>query len=191
HDLTGYRLLIAPALQLMGAERAARLTRLAAATPLLFGPRTAYRTPTGRVHEDGQPGPLRPLLGCRLRNFDSMRPGLSTRVGEHLVKIWAESYEPLPGAIVAHRYADGPLADEAAVVRHGNATTLGAWSAGLIAEVITMLLAEIGVPATPLPDGVRVARRGGLATWMNFNEAPATLPDGTVLPPVSVEARPR
>jgi beta-galactosidase len=189
HDLTGYRLLVAPALQLMGPERAARLTRRAAATPILFGPRTGYRTPTGRVHTDGQPGPLRSLLGCRLRNFDALRPGLAVHVGEHPVEIWAESYEPLPGAAVVHRYADGPLAGEAAVVRHGNAVTLGAWSPGLIDEVIAALLAEVGIPATPLPEGVCVARRGGLATWMNFNEAPAILPDGTVLPPVSFETR--
>jgi beta-galactosidase len=190
HDLDGHRLIVAPALQLLGPERAAHLTRVAAATPILFGPRTAYRTPTGRVHDDGQPGPLRPLLGCRLRNFDSMRPGLVARVGEHPVEIWAESYEPLPGAVVTHRYADGPLAGEAAVIRHGDAITLGAWSPALIHEVVMALLAEVGVPATPLPEGVRVARRGQLATWMNFNEAPATLPDGTILPPVSFEMRP-
>jgi beta-galactosidase len=75
------------------------------------------------------------------------------------------------------------------VVRHGNAVTLGAWSPSLIREVISGLLAERGIPHEPLPEGARVARRGELATWMNFNEAPVTLPDGALLGPVSFELR--
>ncbi|MGE3798613.1 MAG: beta-galactosidase, partial [Thermomicrobiales bacterium] len=76
HDLSGYHVIISPAIQLMGRERATHLARYAEDTALVFGPRTAYRTPTGRVHEDGQPGPLRELVGHRLLNFDGMRPGL-------------------------------------------------------------------------------------------------------------------
>ena len=117
-----------------------------------------------------------------------MRPGLTCHVGPHLVEIWAESYTPRGGE-ATHRYGDGPMAGEAAVVRHGNAVTLGAWSPTLIREVISGLLAERGIPHALLPEGVRVARRGPLATWMNFNEAPVTLPDGTLLAPVSFEQR--
>ena len=91
----------------MGEERARHLAAAGQGARLVFGPRTAYRTPTGRVHEEGQPGPLRDLLGLRLLNFDGMRPGLTTRVGTHLVETWAESYEPLGGE-VTHTYADGP-----------------------------------------------------------------------------------
>ena len=155
---------------------------------LVFGPRTAYRTPTGRVHEDGQPGPLRELLGLRLLNFDGLRPGLGVQVGSHPVETWAESYEPL-GGNMTHTYADGPLAGQAAVVRHGNVTTVGAWSQLLIAEILTGLLAELEIPTTKLPDGVRVARRGAVTTWMNFNLEPVTLADGTTLGPVSFEQR--
>jgi beta-galactosidase len=189
HDITDYSLVVAPALQSVGEGRARRLTELARTTPVLFGPRTAYRTPTGRVHEDGQPGPLRDLLGLSLRNFDGLRPGLSVRVGAHTVGTWAESYA-LRGGTATHAYADGPLAGEPAVVRHGNATTIGAWSATLATEVLTGLLTEVGVPTMPLPDGVRVARRDGTATWLNFNGDAATLPDGTTLGPVSFEQRP-
>src|SRR3712207_6899103 len=39
-----------------------RLADLGRSTALVFGPRTAYRTPTGRVHEEGQPGPLRGVV---------------------------------------------------------------------------------------------------------------------------------
>jgi beta-galactosidase len=185
-DLSGYRLVVAPALQLMGDERARHLTEAARTARLVFGPRTAYRTPTGRVHEDGQPGPLRDVLGLRLLNFDGLRPGLGVRVGEHPVETWAESYEPLGGE-VAHTYADGPLAGQAAVVRHGNVTTVGAWSPSLVTEILTNLLADLQIPTTELPDGVRVARRGAITTWMNFNLEPVTLADGTALSRVSFQ----
>jgi beta-galactosidase len=187
-DLSGYDLVVAPAIQLMGSGRARHLAAVGREALMLFGPRTGYRTPTGRVHEDGQPGPLANLLGCKLRNFDSMRPGLETHVGSHRVEIWAESYVPRGGE-VTHTYADGPLAGEAAVIRHGNAITLGAWSPGLIGDVVAGLLAERGIPHERLPEGVRVARRGDQATWMNFNQAPVTLPDGTILGPVAFELR--
>ena len=44
-----------------------------------------------------------------------------------------------------HHYADGPMEGEAAVVRHGNAVTIGAWSPDLIREVLAGLLAERGL----------------------------------------------
>lgn len=81
------------------------------------------------------------------------------------------------------------MAGEAAVVRNGNAVTLGAWSPTLIREVLSGLLTERGIPHQLLPEGVRVARRGGTATWMNFNEQPAAMPDGSVLGPVSFDLR--
>ena len=90
---------------------------------------------------------------------------------------------------MTHTYADGPLAGQAAVVRHGNVTTIGAWSESLVQEVLAGLLAELEIPTTELPDGVRVARRGAITTWMNFNLEPVTLADGTTLGPVSFQQR--
>jgi beta-galactosidase len=187
-DLNGYGVIVAPALQLMGPERARRLTTLGQRATMVVGPRTAYRTPSGRVHEDGQPGPLRELLGCSLRNYDGLRPGLTVHAGDHVVETWAESYN-LAGGTALHTYRDGPLAGEPAVVRHGNAITVGAWSESLITDVLTGLLAERGVATTPLPDGARIARRGEIATYVNFNQEPAELADGTILGPVSFEQR--
>ncbi|MCC6315852.1 MAG: beta-galactosidase trimerization domain-containing protein, partial [Thermomicrobiales bacterium] len=188
-DLAGYALIVAPALQVMDETRAAGLTDAARQALLVVGPRTGFRDSTGRVAPGGQPGPLAPLLGCALRNFDGMRPGLICRVGEHTVEIWAESYAPHGGTVV-ERYADGPLAGEPAVIRHGNATTIGAWSASLVRETLCGLLVEAGLPTRELPDGVRVSRRSDIAAWMNFNEEPTAISDGTTLEPVSFELRP-
>ena len=75
------------------------------------------------------------------------------------------------------------------MVRNGNVTTIGAWSPPLIGEVLAALRAELQIPTADLPEGVRVARRGAMTTWMNFNLEPAVLPDGTSLEPVSFELR--
>ncbi|MEA2583903.1 MAG: beta-galactosidase [Thermomicrobiales bacterium] len=188
HDLSGYDVIVAPAIQLMGEDRARHLASYAETSRLVFGPRTAYRTPTGRVHEDGQPGPLRGLVGHRLLNFDGMRSGLTVRAGGHVVETWAESYEPV-GADVLVTYDDGPLTGQAAVTRHGNTLSVGVWSATLLESVLAQVLTEAGVAVTPLPEGVRVARRGGTEIWMNFNQEPATLPDGSTMGPVSFRLR--
>jgi beta-galactosidase len=189
-DLSGYKVVVAPAIQLVGPERAANLARAAERARLVVGPRTGYRTPTGRVHEDGQPGPLRHTLGCSLLNFDALRPGLTVHAGGHRVETWAESYRQTGGSAETI-YDDGPLAGQPAVVLHGNARTIGAWSPTLVAEVLIRALTEAGVPVTPVPDGVRIARRGDLVVRMNFNETPLTLPDGAALGPVSFDVRTR
>lgn len=196
-DLSPYRLIVAPALQLMSPDRAAHLASYAGSAQLVFGPRTAYRTPTGRVPEDGQPGPLRPLLGCSLVNFDGLRPGLTVDLAAedgptHTATTWAESYRLLADspAVDTHRYTTGPLAGQPAVVRHATATVVGAWSPTLITEVLTVSAHAAAIPTTPLLDGVRISRRGDLAVYLNFNQTETLLPDGTTLPPVSSEFRP-
>ena len=188
HDLSGYDVIVAPAIQLMGPERADHLASYASDAILVFGPRAAYRTMSGRVHEDGQPGPLRELVGHALRNYDGMRPGLTVRAGGHEVVTWAEAYRPITGTAIV-TYDDGPFAGEAAVVRNGNAVSIGAWSSSLITEVLTGILDEAGVPHLSLPDGVRVSRRGASTIWMNFNESEAQLPDGSTIRPVAYQIR--
>lgn len=188
HDLDGYDVIVAPALQLMSPERAAHLSRYASESHLVFGPRTAYRTATGRVQELGQPGPLRGLVGQRLLNFDGLRPGLTVHAGGFEVETWAESYEPT-GAEVVITYDDGPLAGQAAVTRHGNAWSIGAWSVPLVTTVLADVMAAAGVPTIRLPDELRVCRRGASEIWMNFAQHPVTLPDGSTMAPVSFQFR--
>jgi beta-galactosidase len=140
------------------------------------------------VHEDGQPGPLRGLVGQRLLNFDGMRPGLTVQAGGFEVETWAESYEPT-GAEVLVAYDDGPLAGQAAVTRNGNAISIGAWSAPLITSVLEQILAEAGVGPVRLPDGVRRSHNGNTEIWMNFAQTAQLLPDGTEIGPVSFQFR--
>lgn len=188
HDLSGYAVIVAPAIQLMGQERADHLAGYAGETRLVFGPRTAYRTPTGRVQEDGQPGPLRGLVGQRLLNFDGLRPGLTVRAGGYEVETWAESYEPVDAEVLI-RYDDGPLAGQAAVTRKGNAFSIGAWSDELVVSILEQVLTEAGVPTVRLPEGVRRSQNGNTEIWMNFSQTTQILPDGSEIGPVSFQFR--
>ncbi len=183
-DLAGYRLVVAPALVVVDAGRARQLERWAETARLVFGPRAGSRDPHGRVFADGQPGPLAGLLGCRVLNVDGLPPGMVVRAAGHEAGIWAESYRLARGE-AAVRYDDGPLAGDAAVVRSGAVTTVGAWSGTLVRSLLRDELAALGVATLELPDGVRVSRRAGRTVWTNFTEASVTLDGGMTLAPVS------
>ncbi|HEX3721787.1 MAG TPA: beta-galactosidase [Nitrolancea sp.] len=189
-DLSAYRLIVAPALQIMPESRASHLATYAGHAEIVFGPRTAYRTRSGRVHEDGQPGPLRDLVGCSLLNFDGIPEGMSVYAGEHVTTIWAESYRPTTGA-ATHLYRDGPLSGAAAVVRQGNVTSIGAWSTTLITELLEAAFERLGIPTQRLPEGVRVTRRGRYELWMNFSEHDVAELGDVRLDPVSYLIRER
>jgi len=129
---------------------------------------------------DGQPGVLRDLLGVRLQNFDSLRPGLHVTVtassedssGQPVAAqahTWTESYR-LAGAQATHAYADGPLAGQPAVTRHGNVTVIGAHSEALVTSVLSDLLREAHLDVLPMPEGVRRSRRGGVTVIQNWTD---------------------
>ena len=182
-DLSAYRLVVAPALQLMSESRAAHLTSYARSAELVFGPRNAYRTPSGRVHEVGQPGPLRDLTGYSLLNFDGIPAGTSVAIHGYRARTWVESYRPTTGK-ATHWYTDGPLAGSAAVISHGNVISIGAWSTPLITDLLQAALTRLGIPNQRLPDGVRVSQRGRYEMWMNFTNQPVEI-NGLRLEPVS------
>jgi beta-galactosidase len=182
-DLSGYKVIVAPAIQLMDQRRADHLESYTSGSKHVFGPRTGYRTPTGRVHEDGQPGPLRSVTGCSLLNFDGLLPGMTVEVGEHEAKTWAEGYRLISGQALLH-YTSGPLSGQAAVVENGNVTTIGAWSSTLVSDVLRGILEEAGVPTVALPDGVRVTKRGNARVWVNFTEDKVAVDGGPEIEPI-------
>jgi len=183
-DLSGYRVIVAPALQIVDADRAERLTGAALGVSFVAGPRTGFRQPTGQAQPDGQPGPLRALLGYSLLNVDALRPEMTIQVDDEEVMIWAESYDPIDSDVM-FTYDDGPLAGQAAVVRKDRAFSIGAFSPILIGRVLAHVLTEAGIPVEPLDEGLRVSRRGDRTIWMNFNPDDRRLPDGRQMGPVS------
>lgn len=189
-DLSSYRLIVAPGLQLIGSNRAERLGRYARRARLVFGPRTGFRDPDGKAHPSGQPGPLEPLLGYRLLDVDAMPPLVCVSAGGHRVETWAESYRPTSGTNVV-AYDDGPFRGQSIVVRNDNALSIGAWSPSLIAQLLTVELRAIGIEPISLPDGLRRVTTAERAIWLNFTESQQSTPRGLVLEPVSWRTEPR
>lgn len=183
-DLTGYELVVAPAIQLAGEQRANLLERNARRARLVFGPRTASLDPNARAHDRGQPGPLSSLLGWRIANTDALPPHRYVSVAGHQVSAWAESYR-LTGGRALFTYDDGPLRGQPAVVRHGNTLTVGAWSPALIEQLLEAELRSIGIEPLRLPQGLRRVSLGDRAIWLNFSEQPQLTPNGLSLDPVS------
>ncbi|GBF04380.1 beta-galactosidase [Deinococcus aerius] len=186
-DLSGYAVVVAPAITLMTPERAQRWAdAVQGGTRLVCGPRTAFRTPSGQTWAEGQFGPLSSLVGAHLRQYDSLRPGLEDAVsGGYSARFWAESYR-LEGAQATHTYRGGPLDGEPAVIRHGNVTVIGAHSEALIRDVLRGVLEEAGVPTTDLPEGVRLSHRAGVTLVQNWTGQPVEW-QGRTLAPVSFE----
>ncbi|THF70290.1 beta-galactosidase [Deinococcus sp. Arct2-2] len=203
-DLTGYALVVAPAITLVGADRAARWTAaVRGGVHLLCGPRTAFRTPGGETWAEGQFGPLTELIGAKLGQYDSMRPGLSQEIRGTAdqtfeAQYWAESYrlsaadggDDGAAAEALYRYVGGPLDGQAAVIRRaagqGQLTVIGAHSPDLIRTVLEDVLAGVNVPTTRLPDGVRISRRAGHTLVQNWLPT-AVEWQGKTLAPVSFE----
>ncbi len=188
-DLSDYQLVVAPAIQLVGPERARHFERAAKHARFIFGPRTGFRDSNGKVHPGGQPGPLGSLLGCRLLEFDAMPPLVCAHAAGHRVETWAEGYRTTTGTDVV-AYDDGPLAGMSAAVRSGNCLTIGAWSRSLIDELISIELRAIGIAAMRLPDGLRRVSLGERTIWLNFNQTPVLSPTGVALDPVSWRIEP-
>ena len=160
-DLDRYALVVAPALTLMTPQRARHLEAAAERRLMVFGPRTAFRTAAGGTPDTGQFGDLSALTG-------------------------AESYDP-GAAQVLYRYHGGPLGGEAAVIRNGNVTVIGAHSETLITELLEQRLSEAELSPVRLPEGVRLSRRGDLTLLQNWN-ARALSWQGQTLAPVSARS---
>ncbi|THF85716.1 beta-galactosidase [Deinococcus sp. KSM4-11] len=184
-DLGGYGVIVAPALTVMTPQRAGHLTEAATHAKVVFGPRTALRGRSGRAQDGGGFGPLSALLGARPLNFDSLPNGLEQAVmladRTYAARLWAESYDP-QGADTLATYAGGPLDGQAAVIRHGNVTVIGAHSVTLISSILTELLEEAGIEVTPLPEGIRLSRRGDLTLVQNWTAHAVTWQEQELAP---------
>lgn len=184
-----YALIVAPALTLLTESTAQQLTISAQNTPIIFGPRTGFRSESGLVANKGQFELIQSIVGCRMTNFDSLRPGLTQAIAnvgthqEHHAQLWSEGYE-VDTALVTHRYTGGPLDSQAAVTRNNNVTVIGALSQSLITEVLSKALNKASVEILSMPKGVRISRRGDKSLVTNFNQHEVTW-QGQKIPAVS------
>ena len=191
-DLAGYRLIIAPAMQIADDALADRLGAwVRRGGRLLLGPRSGSRTESLLV-QDAAPGPFRPWVGGRVTRVDGLRPGVERTLrpaGEAAplrYGVWADLLEPEEGGEVLARYDDPAYRGAAAYLgrRHGEgeARMLGAQLEGdAMARLLRPWLEELGLEPRGLPEGVRTAR----GTLLNFTGEEAEV-DGVRIPPYGV-----
>lgn len=186
-DPTAYRAVIAPALHLVDAERAAWLGGYVASVGhLVLGPRTGAKTMTNLAHTPS-PGPLRELGGVRIDRVDALRPGLESVVTGELGRLayhtWADLLEPETATVVA-TYSEPAYLGAAAITRHevgaGVCMWIGAWlETASMQQVLASISEQAGIGVVPHPDGVRTSRIGRPATY-NFSDLSAAVGTETV-----------
>ncbi len=188
-DLSGYRLVLAPALYLLSGEAAAALRRYVdGGGHLVVSYGCGLVDPAHQAWPGGAPGPLRDLLGVRVEEPFPLAEGTAVRLdtGEQATS-WTELLRPGRAQVLA-RYATGPVAGHPAVTRN-DAGPGSAWylSARLDDDahrrVLGEALARAGLtPLVPgLDPGVEVVRRRAAdgRCWLfvlNHTGRPAVIP---------------
>ncbi|MFV2020747.1 beta-galactosidase [Micromonospora sp. LOL_023] len=174
-DLTGYRMLVLPALYLMSDEFADELGRwVHAGGHLVVSYLSGVADQYARVRLGGYPGALRDLLGVRAEEFLPLGPGATVALtGGRSGRLWQERCATY-GADPVLAYRDGPLAGAPAVTRR----RVGAGTAWYLSTrldddayrgLLAVAAAEARVaPVLPgAPAGVEAVRRvSGDRRWL-------------------------
>ncbi len=188
-DLSPYKLVILPAVNLVSRELAEHLTTYVHNGGTLIAiARTGFKDEYGRV--PGQPpGHLTDLMGAVVREFDSLPPDRRNSVrfvqwvsGSAPVSLWMEVLEPTDAQPLAvyeeDFYAEHPAAT--IVPRgQGQAIYVGVLGgADFYGPLLDGLLPRLGIrPPMETPPGVearvRVGPRGAVLFLLNHTDAPA------------------
>jgi beta-galactosidase len=167
--LDSYSLLVAPSLNVLSDETAARLAGyVRAGGHLILGPRSGMKDAYNRLATQRQPGSLAELLGGRVEQFYALDEIIAVDGGT--AKIWAEDLSvKAPDAKVLLRYgkANGWLDRHPAAITRavgkGRITYVGALvDDAVMKRLIDDALAEAGIArAIALPPDVELMTREG------------------------------
>jgi beta-galactosidase len=182
-DLSAYSLIIAPALIIGSVELAAHLDQFVAkGATVVFGTRTGFRTSTGAVPKEN---PMTKLAGVRVKNFDSLRPGLTSRIEafdqSFTTHTWNESLEVLDENVrILGSFFDDPLYNEAGITylpkNSGGIMYIGVWGETILRRCLEYALFRAGIKHQELETGLRLTKRGGLVYAQNWTRGGISLP---------------
>ncbi|MFF2632495.1 beta-galactosidase [Microbacterium sp. NPDC058021] len=167
-DLSGYKLVIAPAQYMLSLADADNLNRyVEGGGTLLVSFFSAVVDEHDAVHAGGFGAPLEPALGVRVEEHLPLREGATGDIdwnGQTLrADVWQEDLV-LAGAEVRATYLGGPAAGEPAITRNHHGAGVGWYvstrpdAAGL-AAIMTAVYADAGVAPADVPAGVEIVRR--------------------------------
>ncbi len=191
-DLSRYKLVVAPSLNVISADLGRRLEAyVRAGGHLLLGPRSGMKTEDNALDSRGQPGPLAGALGGRAEEYYALVDDVPVAGawGSGTATIWAEFLSTQAAdAQVPLRYGagNGWLAGQPAAIER----PLGQGTIGYLGTILDPALmraaartwadtAGVAPAPLPVPDGVEVCRRvgGGREVFVVINdgERPAAI----------------
>ncbi|MDR5758919.1 beta-galactosidase [Caballeronia sp. LZ035] len=169
--LDGYAMIVVPPLPIVPDDFAARLK--ASGAHVVFGPRCGSKTESVQIPSNLPPGSLSSILPVRVWRVESMRPNVTEAVEGGYARHWRDLIEPAQ-ATVHMRFADEhPAYVQADKVHYFTSLFDEALTQTLFARIAK----EAGLAPTPLADGIRVSRRGGLTYVFNYSNDPYTVDD--------------
>ena len=172
--LDGYRLLVAPGLNVISADLAEKLLAYVRnGGHLLLGPRSGMKDENNALNTQRQPGPLVEALGGRVEQYYALDAAVGIAGTNNLADVWAESLSPLSretAVILRYGEGNGWLTGKPAMIRRevgkGSITYLGTLpDAAMMLDVMTKAAKNAGAMGAPimegLPSGVEVCVRTG------------------------------
>jgi len=174
--LGGYKLVVAPSLNVLSGDLAAHLLDyVRRGGHLVLGPRSGMKDAFNALHPQRQPGPLAAPLGGRVEQFYALLDtvAVSGEWGEGKASIWAEDLSaaaPDTRTVLRYGAGNGWLEGHAAAIARkigaGSITYIGALLDPNLMRAATRSMMETALvqPAFgPAPQGVEVCRRGSVA----------------------------
>ncbi len=172
-SLTGYQLVLVPCMPYLSDAAAAAFQ--AADGMVLYGPRTGSKTRHFSIPANLPPGPIADLTGVRVTQVASLRPNLSQGVSGMVAGTairWREHLD-VPKAKVLASFANG----DPALTLKGNHAYLACWpDEALLTATVAHLAALANLTTIPLPETIRLRRRGDFTFAFNYGDAPWTAP---------------
>ena len=166
--LDAYQMVVLPCMPILPDGLVERLKAFAG--PVLLGPRTGSKTEHLFIPDALPPGAAQAIIPLKVVRVESLRPGLEAAGDRFVVRHWVEQVETALEPEIA--LDDG----KGIVFRHGGVRYVAGWpDEALLERVLSRMALEAGVVTTPLPQGLRLRRSGGLRFAFNYG------PDGVSL----------
>jgi len=169
-DLSGYKLVVAPAQYLLRTADAENLNRYVEnGGTLLVSFFSGIVDENDAVHVGGFGAPLEPALGLRVEEFLPLREGDTSRVTWNGRELRADAWQEdlvITTAQTVGAHVDGPGTGKPAITRNAHGSGVGWYvstrvdAAGL-AEIMTAVYADAGIERADLPAGLEVVARQG------------------------------
>ncbi len=173
-SLDKYKLVVAPALDLLTAKDAAILEAyVRQGGHLVLGPRSGMKNEYNATWQQRQPGPLADLLGGRVEAYYALDGNIrvSGEAGSGEAKVWAEFLSATSSETktlltygAGNGWLDGKPAAVSRQIGKGSITYIGFWPDAKLLKTLTIeLLKQAKVtPYIPnVPEGVEVSEREG------------------------------